>query len=50
MNVNRIDLNLLVYLDALLRELWTFKGDRPQLDDVTMVAARWNAGATTGGS
>lgn len=36
--------------DALLRELWSFKGDRPQIDDVTMVAARWNAGHTTGGS
>jgi len=28
--------------DQVLRELWSFKGDAEQLDDVTMVAARWN--------
>ena len=30
--------------DQLLREVWSFKGDAEQLDDVTMVAVRWNAG------
>ena len=37
--------------DHLLRALWEFKGDADQVDDVTMVAARWSAarGATRGG-
>ena len=33
--------------DEVLRELWTFKGDVEQLDDVTMVAARWNGPSST---